>query len=54
MGWHDVAAYIDDVRKVKQTVEEVWPEEAPEDVEKSIMDTLESLDSLILKLEEYL
>lgn len=54
MGYHDIAAYVQDVRKVRQTVEEVWPEKAPEDVEKSIMDTLENLDNLILKLEGYL
>lgn len=50
----DIEAYIHDLRKVKQTVEEIWPESAPDDVEKSIMDVLENLDNLTLKLEEYL
>ena len=52
--WSEIAAYVDDVKKVSQTVEEVWPDDAPEDVEEAIMDALEALDRLQQVMEGYL
>jgi len=48
---HDIAAWAEDVRKMSQTVEEIWQEDCPEFMEKAIVDAIEALDKLKLKLQ---
>lgn len=50
---HDVLAWIDDVRDYSKSVEMIWPEDAPLDVEQAIMDAIEALDNLTLKMQKY-
>lgn len=50
---HDVLAWIDDVRDYSKSIEMIWPEDAPLDVEQAIMDAIEALDNLTLKMQKY-
>ena len=49
---HDVLAWIEDVRKYSKDIEDVWPD-APDEVEDIIVDAVDALDTLKLKLQEY-
>lgn len=49
---HDVLAWIEDVRKYSKSIEDVWPD-APAEVEDIIVDAVDALDALKLKLQEY-
>jgi len=49
---NDVLAWIEDVRKYSKSVEDIWPD-APEEVEDIIVDAINALDMLKLKLQEY-
>lgn len=51
---HDIGAWVDDLDKVHQTVEEIWQDKCPDDVDKAVMDALEALETLKLKLCEYM
>lgn len=49
---HVVLAWIEDVRKYSKNLEEVWPD-APDEVEDLIVDAVDALDALKLKMQEY-
>ena len=51
---HDIMAYLSDLGKAQQTVEEIWHWGAPEDVESAIMDALGALDHVRETLKGYL
>ena len=49
---HDVLAWIEDVNKYSKLVENMWPE-APSKVEDAIVDAIDALDTLKLRMQEY-
>jgi hypothetical protein len=49
---HDVLAWIEDVRKYSKLVEAMWPN-APKEVEDAIVDAIDALDTLKLRMQEY-
>jgi hypothetical protein len=49
---HDVLAWVEDVRKYSKLVENMWPE-APNKVEDAIVDAIDALDTLKLRMQEY-
>ena len=51
---HDIEVWADDVKKSHKTVEEIWQDKCPDDVDKAVMDALEALETLKLKLWEYM
>ena len=51
---HDIEVWADDVKKAHKTVEEIWQDKCPDDVDKAVMDALEALETLKLKLCEYM
>ena len=49
---HDVLAWIEDVNKYSKLLENMWPE-APSKVEDAIVDAIDALDTLKLRMQEY-
>ena len=50
---NDIMDYVSELGKVHQTVEEIWYDDAPDDVEEAIMDALDALDKVKNLLQDY-